>query len=395
MKSFSHIFLSVIGMLNLSVSVFGQCLTLSEPLFLQAPDSICSEKKELVIKASRIKESGVKYFWQTPMKDTITTDSILRIAHPTVLNSGDYYVAILVDTCRTAFFGPINVQVIGVQKTKADTVKTLISCNSAEITVASKHKTNHSVFGKWIGTEGVTFEQQNAPMTVVKGLKEGESMVVWMLSTTICPFFVKDTFIIQHEVAPVLQTDGVSLKAGEASKTIHLGQVAGSNLNLIDEVSINITKPPKNGTLEILSDGKRLKYNRGDDFRGRDAFELKVCNVRCPNLCSAAVPYTVDVFFDERYPNVTMPKLLTPKEMGDAGLFLIEKIEDYPENELLILNRWGNTIATFKNYKNQTAWDGHKGSGLLPSGAYYYLFKAHDPKGKPLKPLASIFYLIY
>lgn len=117
--------------------------------------------------------------------------------------------------------------------------------------------------------------------------------------------------------------------------------------------------------------------------------------MKCPNLCSAPVPYTIDVLFDEHYPNVTMPKLLAPHDLGDAKVFRIEKIEDYPENELQILNRWGNTILTFKNYKNQTAWDGTVNSGLLPAGAYYYLFQAQDPKGKPLKPLASIFYLVY
>ena len=395
MKTFSYIFLTIMSIIILPMLSYAQCLTLSEPLFLQAPDSICADNKELVIKASKIKEKGAKYLWRTPLKDTLTTDSTLRILKPSVLNSGNYFVAVVLDSCQTELFGPINVQVLGVQKTKADTVKRVLTCNRSEISITSTYKMSNSVFGQWRSTEGVVFDNPKSPTTLVKGLPQGESTVVWLLSTTVCPFFVKDTFIIQHEIAPELQTDGTTLKIGEASKTIHLGHVSGSNLNLITEVKTQITKPPRHGVLNILSDGKRLTYNRNDDFNGRDAFELTVCNMRCPNLCSAPVPFTIDVLFDAHYPNVTLPKLLAPHDLGDAKVFRIEKIEDYPENELQILNRWGNTILTFKNYKNQTAWDGHKGSDLLPAGAYYYLFQAQDPKGKPLKPLASIFYVVY
>ena len=395
MKTYSHILLFIINMITMSVSCFGQCITLSEPLFLQAPDSICAEKKELVIKASRVKETGAKYFWRTPIKDTITSDSVLKITNISTLNTGNYFVAIMVDTCKTELFGPIHVQVMGVEATKKDSVKRVMTCNSSQINITSTYKTSPSVFGQWVGTEGVIFDNPKSPTTLVKGLQQGESRVIWLLSTSVCPFFVKDTFIIQHEVAPMLQTDGLTLKVGEASETIHLGYVAGSNLNLITDVQINITKPPRHGILDILSDGKRLKYNRNDDFKGRDAFELTVCNMKCPNLCSAPVPYTIDVLFDDRYPNITFPKLLAPKSMSDARVFRIEKVEDYPENELHILNRWGNVLVSFKNYKNQTAWDGNFNSDLLPSGAYYYLFQAQDPKGKPLKPLASIFYIVY
>jgi gliding motility-associated-like protein len=395
MRFLKNIIFIIIVAAAMPTQGFSQCMTLSEPLFLQAPDSLCADKKDLIIKASRVNETGAKYLWRTPLKDTITTDSVLRIVRPSAIYSGDYSVAILVDTCQSKFFGPINVQIVGVQKTNADTVKTVVTCNSSEITVMSSYKTNANIFGQWLGTEGVSFDKPNAATTVVKGLKEGDNMVFWLLSTSVCPFFIKDTFNIRREVKPVLQTDEMRLKVGEESATLNLGQVAGSNLNILKDVLVTITKQPRNGTLELLSDGKRLKYNRSSSFQGRDAFELKVCNLKCPNLCSAPIPYTIDVFFDERYPKVTMPKLLAPKSGGEAQLFSIEKLEDYPENELIILNRWGSKQAAFTNYKNTMAWDGMKDGRLLPSGAYYYSFQAIDPKGKPLKALTSVFYIVY
>ena len=381
-----------------STSVLGQCPKLDEPLFLQAPDSICSTKKELVVKTSRIAISGVKYFWRTPFGDTITTDTTLRILSPNFRHSGNYSVAVMVDTCRSALFGPVNVQVISVAQTRGDTIKTVISCNSSEITIASTYQTTASVTGEWRGTEGVTFSPPNARTTVIKGLQTGGNLAIWTLSTAICPAFFRDTFLVRKEIAPQIQTDAVVLRVGEASKTINLARVAGSNLDLLKDVIITITKPPRNGTLEKLNDGKRLRYVRGAAFKGQDAFEVKVCNLQCANLCSVPVGFSIDVQFDDRYPNVTIPKMLTPQQTGEGQLFKIERIENYPENILTILNRWGNPLITFTNYTNQTPWNGSTEKGELPGGAYYYRFEAKkdiaSPDGKPLRPLTGIFYVV-
>jgi gliding motility-associated-like protein len=393
--SLSKIILIIIGIGALPDVGWSQCLTLSEPLFLQAPDSICAAQKELVIKTSRVNKTGVKYLWRTPLKDTITADSVLRFAAPSVRLSGNYSVAILLDTCQTAFFGPINVQVVGAIRTTADTVKTVVLCDNADPKLVSNFKTSPKISGEWFGADGVIFDAKNAPSTLVKGVPQGESLVVWTLSTSVCPSFFSDSFLIRREIKPLLLTEGITLRAGESSKIIHLGQLAGSNLNLLKDIDMLITRQPKNGVLEKLSDGKRLKYNRGLNFQGQDDFELKVCNSKCPNFCSSAISYTIDVQFDERYPNVLMPKMLAPKNPQTARVFTIEKIEQYPENELVILNRWGNALVKFTNYNNQNAWDGTQNGSLLPSGAYYYLLQVKDPKGKTLRPLSSIFYIVY
>jgi gliding motility-associated-like protein len=396
MKQQLKIVTLIVGTLIMPFILRGQCMTLSEPLLLQAPDSLCMGQKDLVVKASSTNVAGAKYVWRTPVKDTVTTDSVLRITQPSGRYSGNYSVAIRVDTCQTVFFGPIVVRVLAALNGASDTVKTVVVCNNtANPVLISPYKTSQNVFGKWLGTEGVNFDSPSAPNSVVKGLKDGESLVIWTLSTTLCPNFVKDSFLIRREIAPKLLTTDITLRAGESNKIIHLGQIEGSNLNLIKDVRIAINKQPKNGILEILNDGKRIKYSRTASFQGQDAFELAVCNAQCPNLCSAAIPYTIDVQFDERYPNVRMPKVLAPKEAIDGRLFSIDKIENYLDNQLVILNRWGNVLLNFKNYSNTNAWNGMKDGSLLPSGAYYYLLETKDPKGTPLRPLSGIFYLVY
>jgi gliding motility-associated-like protein len=395
MRILKNIFLIIIGCWTFPTLSFGQCKGLSAPQILQAPDSLCAEKKDLILKTGRAKEAGAKYLWRTPWKDTITTDSVLVIKNPTAVHSGNYSVAYLSDTCQSKLLGPIVVQIMGQSHAVSDTVKTKIVCNASETELTSIYKTNKNVSGQWFGTEGVIFDSPNAPTTKVRGLKDGESVVVWMLSTSVCPFFASDTFRVRHEIAPKLETDGKKLRVDESSTIIPLGQISGSNLNIIKEVDITISKKPEHGTLDKMPDGKRLKYSRNSTFQGRDVFDLQVCNLRCPNLCSSTITYSIEVGYDERYPNVTLPKLLSPKNTGDGRLFKVENIEEYPENALKILNRWGNTLVEFKNYKNTTAWDGVKDGTLLPSGAYYYFFTAKDPKGKTLKPLASIFYIVH
>ena len=49
----------------------------------------------------------------------------------------------------------------------------------------------------------------------------------------------------------------------------------------------------------------------------------------------------------------------------------------FPENTLVIFNRWGNIVFEAENYKND--WTGTTNAGIvlggenLPTGTYYYL----------------------
>ena len=47
--------------------------------------------------------------------------------------------------------------------------------------------------------------------------------------------------------------------------------------------------------------------------------------------------------------------------------FIIKNVEEYPNTELLIYNRWGNKIYESSNYQND--WDGENHS----DGVYYYV----------------------
>lgn len=60
----------------------------------------------------------------------------------------------------------------------------------------------------------------------------------------------------------------------------------------------------------------------------------------------------------------------------------IRGIENYPNNEFSIINRWGNVVYKKSGYDN--TWDGtantgvNYGTDLLPEGTYFYILDLGD-----------------
>lgn len=75
--------------------------------------------------------------------------------------------------------------------------------------------------------------------------------------------------------------------------------------------------------------------------------------------------------------DVAVPEGFSPNGDGVNDYFVITNIEQYPNNHILIFNRWGNKVYEGKPYMNQ--WDGRNyfgakvGGDLLPVGTYFYI----------------------
>ena len=59
----------------------------------------------------------------------------------------------------------------------------------------------------------------------------------------------------------------------------------------------------------------------------------------------------------------------SPNGDGINDYWVIKNIDQYPDNEVVVLNRWGNEIYSMKNYAN--TWDGSN----LSEGTYLYILK--------------------
>ncbi|MBS1637547.1 MAG: gliding motility-associated C-terminal domain-containing protein [Bacteroidetes bacterium] len=68
---------------------------------------------------------------------------------------------------------------------------------------------------------------------------------------------------------------------------------------------------------------------------------------------------------------VPLPTAITPNGDDVNDYFLVDKIDQYPENTFTVFNRWGTIVYKESPYANQ--WNGKSRAGQeLPDGIYYY-----------------------
>lgn len=69
--------------------------------------------------------------------------------------------------------------------------------------------------------------------------------------------------------------------------------------------------------------------------------------------------------------------VFSPNGDGTNDTWVIDGLENYPDNELQIFNRWGNVVFEARPYVND--WNGVSKKGeALPTATYYYILKLHD-----------------
>ncbi|MEY4538769.1 MAG: hypothetical protein RLZZ306_526 [Bacteroidota bacterium] len=74
---------------------------------------------------------------------------------------------------------------------------------------------------------------------------------------------------------------------------------------------------------------------------------------------------------------IQIPTGFTPNEDNINENWVLEGIEDYPNAEVKIFNRWGGEMFSTKNYQNNP-FNGKKDNSTLPMGTYYYVIKTGD-----------------
>jgi len=74
---------------------------------------------------------------------------------------------------------------------------------------------------------------------------------------------------------------------------------------------------------------------------------------------------------------IIIPSGFTPNDDSVNDAWVLEGIEDYPNSEVSIFNRWGAEIFTTKNYTSNP-FNGKKDNDFLPMGTYFYVIKTGD-----------------
>ena len=139
-----------------------------------------------------------------------------------------------------------------------------------------------------------------------------------------------------------------------------------------DPLIVSLCGFPVHGIVVLNSD-KTITYTPYPEFEGDDMFCYRICNALQPALCSDTMVYI----------HVKKPDLndifvfngVSPNGDGNNDTWKIRGIERYPDNTILIFNRWGDKVREFAGYNNSSrSWDGTNEKGdPLPNGTYFYI----------------------
>jgi len=130
--------------------------------------------------------------------------------------------------------------------------------------------------------------------------------------------------------------------------------------------TIFILNPPSFGTAFVNPDGTFL-YQPDIDYESNgspDSLTYMICimsDCRIATVFINVVPPTIDVRTG-----------FSPNEDGVNDTFVIENLDQFPNNQLCVFNRWGNQVLQVENYQNN--WDGTwDDRQVLPDGTYFYV----------------------
>ncbi len=128
-----------------------------------------------------------------------------------------------------------------------------------------------------------------------------------------------------------------------------------------------------NGTAEIETIGGfgNFDYQWSDGSNSNMAFDLSAGTHTITITDSEGCEITYDVIIESDMTGLELGQnnVFTPNNDGINDFFVISNLELYPDNELVILNRWGNEVYSKKSYDN--LWDGSN----LSEGTYFYILK--------------------
>ncbi|MDX1940088.1 MAG: gliding motility-associated C-terminal domain-containing protein, partial [Saprospiraceae bacterium] len=234
--------------------------------------------------------------------------------------------------------------------------------------------------GVWASPTGVTLSATNQAVVTASSLKTGDNRFVWTLSAPGCANYSADTVVVKLESAPLAADDALTLKAGETSGSVLV--TGNDQISNVATFSISISQNPMFGAASVTTGG-RVAYSVKPGVFGTDEFAYTICSSNCPTFCDSAF---VQILIEED-PNFEAPprtNAITPNGDGVNEQLVFDELlfnpEQYPDNELIIFNRWGDIVFQAKPYNNQ--WDGTNEMGQnLPEGTYYYILRLNISEG--------------
>ena len=309
---------------------------------------------------------GITYTWTDPSSAIIGSDLTVNVSEPgiyifTIANSGNNCV------------NSADVEVIqGANGPPAEAMADHDPCDSEAMLLGNLPD---GATGVWTSGTGATFDDPNAATALAGGLQAGENEFTWTLSLGNCLDYSTATVTLNlDQAAPNAVNDITTL-------TPNLGGTLTHNV-LSNDVFGNVTfqlipKPSLIGKVSMGEIGEII-FIKEKCFVGKVEVPYVICDISCPELCDTAT-LVINVEADPNEDCDNVPNGITPNGDGinDELIFdilLNNPPDEFPDNEIIIFNRWGDIVYQARPYSND--WRGTNKNGKdLPQGTYYYILR--------------------
>lgn len=345
--------------------------------FAQAGDPIeaeCGDTPQLDGTGSSPEPGGdIIYAWSA--EDGGAFVGRTDVARPSVTGPGTYQLIVTnlnngcSDTSRTTV-------------TLADQEAAMLpaSFTTCEIPTVVEGNLPAGTTGVWTSynDDGAVFTVDNNRATITE-LGEGINLV-WTLSAAGCPDYSSDSLRVSPEEGPTANDDVLQVIGDD-----NIGQI---DLLLNDQrtgpVEVTLLTEPGFGEITIDLNGN-ITFESPLGLTSTTTVDYEVCSTVCEGLCDQAT-LTIRASADGSDPTVF--NAFTPNGDGMNDIFVFDILnlrpDEFPDNELIIFNRWGDILYEAKPYNND--WDGTSNGGTpVPEGTYYYILRLNVGEGEIIR----------
>jgi len=226
--------------------------------------------------------------------------------------------------------------------------------------------------GNWTSPTGATVSPVDQGAAFATGLQSGQNIFVWSLSTGNCADFSHDTIEVNViSSAPILEEDNVFF---QNTQPIEIQILENDNLANLGAYTVTcFGLPPEITNCTFNEASEELNLQIGSETIGIFEFLYSVCSDACPDLCD-----TTSVQLNLRGDSDQTDYVITPENNdGKNDVLIFDNLDDFPDNELVVYNRWGSVVYRAQPYQNN--WSGMRNGKRLPEADYYYVIRKQLP----------------
>ena len=332
-------------------------------------DNILCPNDFLDLSSETVEGQGIiSYLWMTPNSNFTTSGPSLYIEEVSLANAGSYSLRVDFNGC-TSNPSPTFEVFVEVPNENAMTTDNETLCG--EYTGQLMANLPEDATGLWTTNSSATITSETTAISQADNLQVGENTFYWTLSTNECPDYSSDSLTLNLVRANVAENDEFTL--ADDQLFVEINPLENDEQDAEITPFLQITNAPTLGRLVELDDNL-LEFKRPLCFEGDVNFSYASCieTEACPLLCDTA-DVLINVMTDPTNSYLFIPDGITANGDGLNDYLVIEGIEKYEKNELVIVNQSGQIVYSERPYTN--SWNGEYQGKKLPEGTYYYILK--------------------